>query len=248
MNSKIIFFICSLFLYMSSLAQSEIYELRVYDMKFGVSEATLHDYFKDALIPALNREGLNKVGAFEESGESLPKKIYLLIPYESMQAYAEINDKIEQDGKFLSDSEAFSNLPVDKIPFERYESRLIRSTWGFPNLVKPDDALNQFELRIYESSNEDALRRKLKMFNENEFEIFENVGLHTVFFGKNISGGQMPSLTYMLAFKDKAEHEKAWAGFGKNPEWKRISKLDEYTNTVSDITRVFLKTLPYSQL
>ncbi len=231
-----------------SYSQSEIYELRVYDMKFSTSANILHDYFKDALIPALNRQGLNNVGAFEESGETLPKKIYLLIPYKNMQAYLEVSDALEEDDQFKSTAEAYRNTPPDKIPFERYESRFIRSSWGFPNLVKPAVDFNQFELRIYESYNEDALRRKLKMFNEDEFEIFEDAGLRTVFFGKNISGDQMPSLTYMLAFKDKEKHQEAWSKFGQHPDWQRISNLKEYTNTVSNITRVFLKSLPYSQL
>ncbi|PRX38574.1 NIPSNAP family protein [Salegentibacter salegens] len=217
-------------------------------MQFGQSEDILHDYFKDALIPALNRQGIENVGAFEETGETLPKKIYLLIPYKNMQEYQDVTDDLEDDTQFQSGSETYQNTPPDKIPFERYESRFIRSSWGFANLVKPGDDLDQFELRIYESYNEDALRRKIKMFNEDEFEIFDNVGLEMVFFGKNISGGQMPSLTYMLAFEDKEKHQEAWSKFGNNPDWQRISILKEYENTVSDITRVFLKSLSYSQI
>ncbi|MFO8147178.1 MAG: NIPSNAP family protein [Bacteroidota bacterium] len=240
--------IASFFFSTYSYSQSEVYELRVYDMKFSTSANLLHDYFKDALIPALNRQGIENVGAFEESGEALPKKIYLLIPYKNMQAYLDVSDALEDDYQFKSAAETYRNTPPDKIPFERFESRFIRSSWGFPNLVKPADDLNQFELRIYKSYNEDALRRKLKMFNEDEFEIFEDAGLRTVFFGKNISGDQMPSLTYLLAFKDKEKHQEAWSKFGEHSDWQRISNLKEYTNTVSDITRIFLKALPYSQL
>ncbi|MBZ9632556.1 NIPSNAP family protein [Salegentibacter sp. LM13S] len=246
MNLRLIL-IASFFFFNFSYSQSEVYELKVYDMKFGKSADILHDYFKDALIPALNRQGVENIGAFEETGEALPKKIYLIIPYKNMQAYLDVYETLVEDDQFKSSAEAYRNTPPDQIPFERYESRFIRSTWGFPNLVKPDEDLDQFELRIYESYHENALRRKLKMFNEDEFEIFEDAGLRTVFFGKNISGDQMPSLTYMLAFKDKETHQKAWSNFGHHPDWLRISNLDEYANTVSDITRVFLKSLPYSQ-
>ena len=96
--------------------------------------------------------------------------------------------------------------------------------------------------------NEDALRRKVKMFNDHEFAIFEEVGLPMVFFGDNIAGSQMPCLTYLLGFKDQKAHEEAWARFGPHPEWQRILKLEEYANTVSEIYRVFLNPLPYSQL
>ncbi|MBZ9731671.1 NIPSNAP family protein [Salegentibacter sp. JZCK2] len=240
--------IASLFFLTSSYSQSEVYELRVYDMKFATSEDLLHDYFKNALIPTLNRQEVSNVGAFEESGETLPKKVYLLIPYKNMQQYLDVSDGLEDDDQLKSAAETYRNTTPDKIPFERYETRFIRSIWGFPDLVKPADDLDQFELRIYESYNEDALRRKLKMFNEDEFDIFADAGLRTVFFGKNISGDQMPSLTYLLAFKDKEKHQEAWSNFGEHPDWQRISNLEEYANTVSDITRVFLKSLPYSQL
>lgn len=58
-----------------SYSQSEVYELRVFDMKFSTSANILHYYFKDALIPALNWQGVKNVGAFEECGEALPKKL-----------------------------------------------------------------------------------------------------------------------------------------------------------------------------
>ncbi|MEO1100033.1 MAG: hypothetical protein AAFX57_20120, partial [Bacteroidota bacterium] len=76
---------------------------------------------------------------------------------------------------------------------------LIRSTSGFPQLMKREDA-ELFELRIYHSKNEDALRRKAKMFKDSEFVIFDEVGLPMVFFGYNIVGGEMPCLTYLLGF------------------------------------------------
>lgn len=86
------------------------------------------------------------------------------------------------------------------------------------------------------------------MFNDHEFGIFREVGLPMVFFGENISGDQMPCLTYLLAFKDKAHQAEAWSKFGPHPEWQRITKLEEYADAMNDITRVFLKPLPYSQL
>jgi hypothetical protein len=233
---------------MSTFSQSEIYELRVYEMEFFKPANVLHDYFQKALIPALNRQGINNVGAFEELGEALPKKIYLLISYPSMQAHQKTADQLEKDTQYTSDAASYMTAKSDQIPFKRIESTFIRSTKGFPSLVKPAEDSEVFELRIYESSHEDALRRKVKMFNDSEFEIFEDVGLNTVFFGANISGDQMPCLTYLLAFKDMEEHKLAWSKFGPHPEWQRIVNLEEYKNAMNSITRVFLKPLSYSQL
>lgn len=237
-----------LFFFVSTYSQSEIYELREYELEFFKPASVLHDYFEKALIPALNRQGIHNVGAFEELGEAMPKKIYLLISYPNMQAHQETADQLSNDAQFKSDAAFYMTAASDQIPFKRIKSTFIRSTKGFPNLVKPADDSEVFELRIYESHNEDALRRKVKMFNDSEFDIFKDVGLNTVFFGANISGDQMPCLTYLLAFKDMAENKEAWSKFSPHPEWQRIVKLEEYANAMNSITRVFLRPLGYSQL
>ena len=246
--SRLISLVFFLFLFVSTYSQSEIYELRVYELEFSKPANVLHDYFQKALIPALNRQGINNVGAFEEMGEAMPKKIYLLISYPNMQAHQEAADQLSNDAQFKSDALSYMTAPSDQIPFKRIESSFIRSAKGFPNLVKPADDSEVFELRIYESYNEDALRRKVKMFNDSEFDIFNDVGHHMVFFGANISGDQMPCLTYLIASKDMAENKEAWSKFGPYPEWQRIVKLEEYANAMNSITRVFLKPLDYSQL
>jgi hypothetical protein len=248
MFSRILLTFLLVFSLNASYSQTEIYELRVYELDFFRPADVLHNYLEKALIPGLNRQGVQHVGVFEEAGEALPKKIYLLIAYPSLQAQGEVTDALNADSQYLANAEPYMKAPAEQIPYARIKSSFIRSSSGFPNLVKPDDTSELFELRIYESYNEDALRRKVKMFNDSEFEIFEDVNLPMVFFGENISGDQMPCLTYMLAFKDKEAHTQAWSRFGPHPEWQRIIQLEEYANTVSDITRVFLKPLPYSQL
>lgn len=229
-------------------AQDEVYELRTYELEFFVPAKILHDYFEQALIPALNRQGISNVGAFEEVSDALPKKIYLLIAYKKLQSIQSVSDALSTDSQYQEDAYPYLTADPSAIPFKSISSNLIRSTTGFPNLISPNNSAQYFELRIYESYNEDALRRKVKMFNDSEFGIFKDVGLPLVFFGFNIAGTQMPCLTYMLAFKDKVAHAEAWAKFGPHPEWQRITKLEEYTNAMNDITRVFLKPLPYSQI
>jgi hypothetical protein len=83
---------------------------------------------------------------------------------------------------------------------------------------------------------------------ESEFSIFAVAGLLMVFFGKNIAGDQMPCLTYMLATKDMEESGKGWSNFINHPDWKKLIAQEEYKDAMNDITRVFLKSLDYSQL
>jgi len=237
-----------LFLGAFGFSQKEIYEFREYELKFGKPAAVLHDYFENALIPALNKQGIINIGVFEEIGDALPKKIYLLIAYDGLDGYQKVLDNLKEDSVFLQASEAYSKTAQEIFPVERYVTSLFTAFDGMPKLVKPSEESMVFELRTYEGYNEDAFQRKVKMFNESEFSIFDEVGLHSVFFGEKIAGPQMPCLTYLLAFKDMAERDVNWAKFGPNPEWQRIVKLPEYANTVSNIYRVFLKPLSYSQL
>lgn len=233
---------------LSIFSQNEVYELRTYELNLLKPNGIVHNYLEGALIPALNRQGIVNVGAFEETGDALPKKVYLLIAYPDMVAYQVVSDNLKKDNQFKLDSESYSNTPPDVFPYHRVKTSFIRSVSGFPKLVKPLDGSSLFELRIYESYNEDALRRKVKMFNDSEFTIFDEIGLHTVFFGENISGDQMPCLTYLLGFQDMKERDDNWEKFGPHPEWQRIVKLEEYANTVSNIIRIYLKPLSYSQL
>lgn len=229
-------------------AQEEVYELRTYELEFFRPAQVLHDYFEQALIPALNRQGVAQVGVFEEYGDGLPKKIYLLIPFENIRAFQNSADLLLQDETYLNDASNYLNAPEASTAFNQITTNLIRSSHGFPKLVKPNDNAAVYELRIYTSHNENALRSKLKMFNDHEFPIFEEAGLPMVFFGQNIAGTQMPCLTYLLASKDLEANRQGWSKFIEHPEWKRIIKLEEYANNMNNIIRVFLKPLAYSQL
>lgn len=230
----------------SAHAQSQVYELRVYQLNFFRPADVLHNYFEKALIPALNRQGAKSVGVFEETGESLPKKIYVLIPHQDILTFQDSDRKLFDDPAYVKAAEPYLKTDQAAIPYTRITSSLIHSTKEFPELVVPKNA-GLFELRIYESHNEAALKSKLRMF-EDEFSIFADAGLNMVFYGKNITGHLMPSLTYMLASTDMKENQENWTKFVNHPDWKKLTSMPEYNGNMSNITRVFLKPLSYSQL
>ncbi len=232
----------------SLFAQRDFYELRTYELKSGAPVGTLHSYLKNALMPALSRYGVTNVGVFEEYGLSQPGKIYLLLPYEGMEHFEQVHGSLESDKLFQEQSAAYRSVSPDKVPFTRYTTSLFTAFSGLPKLMKPASGSGLFELRTYEGYIEDAVTRKVRMFNEGELAIFEKTGLHSVFFGERIAGPDMPCLSYLLAFKDMEERDANWAKFSADPDWKAIKDLPEYANTVSNIQRVFLKPLSYSQL
>jgi hypothetical protein len=38
---------------------------------------------------------------------------------------------------------------------------------------------------------------------------------------------------YMTTFSDMKSHDEHWKAFSSDPEWKKLSGLEEYKNTVS---------------
>jgi hypothetical protein len=228
------------------LQQKELYEWRVYEMHWGTG--ALDQYLSKALIPALNRLGIKTVGAFGEIGKSEPVKLYLLIPYASFDSYMKINDELKKDKDFIEASAEYKKIPIEQAVYNRYDSSLMVAFDGLPKMIVPPGGPRIFEVRTYEGYSEDAVARKIKMFNDEEFKIFNRVKLNPVFFGEMISGKNLPALTYMITFKNMEERDNNWKAFGADPDWQRVSKDPAYANTVSRIFKTFLEPLSYSQI
>lgn len=230
-------------------AGKEYYELRVYELKGGGKQKVFENYFSKALIPALNNIGIRKVGVFQEMGMSEPPKLHVLIPYQNIEQFATAAKKVEEQSVYKENSSAYFESATPENPnYTRYESSLMLAFDAIPQLKVPEQKERLFELRTYEGFDEDAVQRKIKMFNKEELPIFYKTGLHPVFFGEGLIGTQLPHLTYMLVFEDMDERDQNWQKFIDDPEWKQVSGLSEYANTVSKIRRTFLRPTDYSQI
>jgi len=225
----------------------EVYELKSYELKSG-GMGRLESYLQNALIPALNRLGVSKVGVFKELGKDEPAKLHLLLAHPSQNKYFQVYEQLKTDSDYLKASDSYHQTPVDKVIYDRVSSSLMSAFDGMPALATPAKEPRIMELRTYEGFSEDAVRRKIKMFNESEIAIFNKTGLHIVFFGEVLIGSRTPCLTYVLTFKNMEERNANWAKFSADPDWKQISQAAEYANTVSRIERIFLEPTAYSQL
>lgn len=229
--------------------EKQLYELRIYTATKGHQVNVLADYFSQALIPALNRMKIPQVGVFSEYGQSEPPKIYLLIPFPSWAHYVEHFEKLKSDEHYQNKAESFHQLPETQKVYSRYSSELMEAFDSLPVLQLPTARQRFFELRTYEGYSDDAVTRKVKMFDQDELDLFYQKQLNPVFFGKVISGYNLPKLTYMLTFKDMKEREAHWKNFFvDNPVWDRISKAPEYAHTVSKVVKTFLQPLAISQI
>ena len=87
------------------------------------------------------------------------------------------------------------------------------------------------------------------MFNEGgETGIFKNIGANAVFYGEVISGSQMPNLMYMTSYENMQSNEDHWKLFSNHPDWKKLSGMEEYKNTVSHIDKYMLYPTDYSDI
>jgi hypothetical protein len=235
-------------------AAREFYELRLYQLRRGPMQKRFDDYYRDAAIPALNRAGIARVGVFGVVVGPDNPTMYVLIPHQSMEAYATALQRVQADAGYQKAGGEFLNARPTDPSYIRVESSLLVAFGSMPKLELPAATAAQkpriFELRTYESHSQDASRRKVEMFNQGEIAIFRRTGLTPVFFGETLIGGKMPNLAYMLVFDDMVAREKSWDTFRNDPEWKKLSTTPGLTDPelVTDISNVILRPTPYSQI
>lgn len=246
---KKLILLLSVLLYSISAFSQEYYEIRTYQMKFRGNTGILENYLSKALIPALNKYGVNKVGVFKDLGKPEPAIVVVAIPFVSLQAYAGYIDALLKDANYQEAAKPyFEYVGLEKPMFEKISTYLAKGFSGHPTMKLPvTNAGRIYEWRTYEAYNEDALRRKVAMFNDDELKIFDKVGLHNVFFGEALAGENTPCLTYMVAFESMAERDANWAKFSADSDWKRIVNDPRYINSHSRTVRRFLEPTPYSQ-
>ena len=226
----------------SPLAGRELYEIRTYETKFGGNQNMLKEYLTQILGKSLKRLGATNYMVFTELGNSDPANLWVLIAYPDAATFMKAQT-LQSDPDYTTLASDYNALTKEQALYNRYASSLLLAFDGMPKMMAPVDGASLFELRTYEGFSEDAVSRKIKMFNDEEIDLFLNVGLHPVFFGEMIIGPFRPSLTYMLNFKDMDEHDARWKAFGESPEWKAMNSKVIYADSVSNIRKVFLKPL-----
>jgi hypothetical protein len=229
------------------------YELRSYEMRNDLNPGRLRTYLKDVLLPAYARAGAGVVGVFSADTGFPAQNVLLLVDYASLAAVDDVAAKLDADAAFTAARREFEGAP--ELPFGRYDASLMRAFAGHPAIEVPaggpDRPARMFEMRTYEARSASALERKMAMFNEQEIALFRKIGMTPVFFGENIFGTHLPSLTYMLTFEDMAARQSAWATFVAHPDWQRLSRDPKYNDVPGSVTVInvaYLRPLPFSAI
>jgi hypothetical protein len=234
----------------SQTVKPEYYELRLYHLRRGPKVKLINDFFREAALPAMNRNGMNPVGCFDVMIGPDSPTLYVLIPHKSLDSFATAGARLAADAEYQKAGAAFFGLPATDPAYIRVESSLMVAFDSMPKLEAPQNKPRIFELRTYESHNRKANRKKIEMFNVGEIAIFRRAGLQPVFFGETLIGSHLPNLTYMLTYADMATRDKNWGTFIADPEWKKLSTTPGYSDAenVTNISSVFLRPTAYSQI
>jgi hypothetical protein len=232
----------------------EFYQLRCYHLSSGPQRKLCEDFFRDALIPALNRLAITPVGVFDLSIGPETPSVYVLMPSLSLDTLVNVETRLAQDAAYLKAGASFLNAPAIAPAFVRMESSLLQAFERTPRLKLPPATATKgprvFELRTYESPSDQDHKRKVEMMDVSEGEIFDKAGIFQVFYGDTLVGSRLPNLTYMISFDSMADRDKKWAAFRDSPAWKSLSSQPRYAfeAIVSNITNVILTPTAYSQI
>lgn len=231
----------------------QYYEIRVYSFKAIAQKTVVEEYLKNAAIPAYNRAGIASIGVFDEADQKDGLKLYLLIPYKSLDEFAKIPEKLMGDATYQQAAKPYLDADHTAPAYERYESSLSVSFKNWTAMKVPTTtapkAERVYEYRLYESHSEAKGAKKIDMFNEGgEINIFVRLGFNPVFYAQTIIGGKQPNLVYMTTFDNKKSRDEHWKAFGADSEWNRIKALPEYDHAMTKAETHFLTPTEYSQI
>ena len=233
----------------------QFYELRTYVLGEDGDHSLIDAYLSKALIPALGRLGAGPVGVFTEAGTPKPLKkprppmMHVLITYPRPGVWLSSEAKLSRDQAYKDAAKPYLRTPKNKPAYARIKSRVFRAFAAFPQIKVGDTSSDRvFEMRTYDSYSEAKHKLKVEMFNRHELGVFDNVGFRSVWYGQALAGENLPSLTYMLRYRDLEERTQQWQKFRADPGWLELKGRKRYANTVSAIESVYLKPTSYSQL
>ena len=239
----------------STLSARDYYQIKVYTIKNADQESRIDNYLKNAYLPALHRAGIKTVGVFKPKADdpAFGTKVFVFIPLKELKQVEDAEAKLAKDKNYQEAGADYINAAFDNSPYERIESILLKAFTAQPDFFVPKFTTPKseqiFELRSYQSATEKIYHKKVEMFNEGgESEIFKKIGANAIFYGEVLSGSEMPNLIYMTSYENMKANEECWKTFRDHPDWKKLSGMEEYKNTVSKIDKWMCNPTDYSDI
>jgi hypothetical protein len=236
-------------------SSQEYYEIKIYHLTQKAQELRVDSFLEQAYLPALHRAGIEKVGVFKpvETDTAYGKRIYVFIPYKSLDQFSKLQDVINADQQYKVAGKSYLNTIYNNPAYARIETIILKAMAEYPEFLSPvystPKSERVYEMRSYESSSEMYGIKKIEMFNRGgEIAIFRKLSFNAVFFAQVIAGDRMPRLIYMPTFQNKTSQDEQWVNFRNDPDWKKLSSLEEFKNAVSKIQSFPLHPASYSDI
>ena len=231
--------------------ENQIFEVRCYRLRYSKSDqfGRLAGFLESEHLPMTKRVGIVQ-GYFRVTLGEFTPRVYTLSAYDSLSDMGEKLAAKRADDAWTKAATSFGM--DDAAPYDRVESWLLRAFDGMTTIEVPEPAAKPrtFDLRTYEQETFRDTQEKMRMFNEEEIQIFRDCGVNPLFFGETIVGSHMPSLIYMSFYPDMAARSKAWSTFGSSEGWQRIKNRPGWGNAdiVSTVSNIHLAGLPFSPI
>jgi hypothetical protein len=235
----------------SSPSAPQFYEIRTYHFSSPQNRDAYEKFVGDAMIPALNRLGIQPVGLFAMVDQKSPEAndLWVFLPHESLDSVVSLEPRLAADDAYQTAGKDILLAGKSDPAFTRFDTQLLYAFASHPRLTPPPRSPDRvFELRQYESPNQERALNKMKMFNSGEIPIFTRVGMPGVFFGEAFAGPGLPHLTYMVFHESQEAEKKNWAAFGADPDWHKLTANLDYKDNVSKVISRFLRPSAASQL
>ena len=136
---------------LDTLAQSatrQYIELRRYHLLPGMKQRAFSAFMGDVAIPAMNRAGVARVGAFTVVyGENEPS-LLLVLAHQTLDSVVSLRERLASDDAYARAGAAILDAPLSDPPFVRVDSSLLRTFDAMPAL-EPSAAAGTATPRIF---------------------------------------------------------------------------------------------------
>lgn len=230
----------------SFAADTRVFEMRTYYANPGKLDA-LNARFRDHTLKLFERHGMENIGYWVPVENPENMLVYVV-------AYPDRAAREASWKAFFADPDwqsAFADSTKDGKLVARVDSRFMTLTDYSPAVKLDAPAKDRlFELRVYHANNDklDALHRR---FSGHTLDLFARHGMENLIYWNLMPDqqGADNTMLYLLAYPDAETREKAWRGFGADPDWR--AAFGESINEgrlVRKVDSIIMKPVDYSPM
>ncbi len=227
-----------------AMAQSRLYELRIYTASPGKLEDVVTRFRKHAIkyFPKYSM----KLEGFWIPTANQENKVYWLVSYDNRDA----RDKSWQ--AFRADKgwqKAVKKSTKNGEIVAKVEEVFLTAT-DFSPINAASVGNRVFELRIYQSPP-NKMPDLLSRFRNHTLKLFEKHGMTNIFYATTVEPDPttQPILYYFITHKDQPTAAQNFKNFGADPNWRSAATASEVNGKIVEkITSVFMLPTDFSPI